>query len=266
MTSAQELDPLASPPPIEVPLPQAPLVRVIAQVRFPIIVSIEKKDFIAEFQEQVRADYPVLRIEQARRLVLDSRGTAEEQPTLIWRFHDAGGSWRASLAPDFVALETEAYDSRDDFLARLERLLRALDRTIDPRVVDRLGIRYVDRVTGGNLVRLPELVRDEIVGVTSLCAHTKHSLSDSLFVLPDGSGNLAVRWGLLPAHGSTDPTTIEPIDEPSWILDLDCYAQESRTMDVDALIAQARGFSERIYTFFRWVVNDEFLRAYGGQP
>jgi hypothetical protein len=35
-------NPLMTLPPGEIPLPNAPLVRVIAQARFPIIASIEK--------------------------------------------------------------------------------------------------------------------------------------------------------------------------------------------------------------------------------
>ena len=38
-------NPLIDSPPQEVPLKNAPLVRVIAQMRFPPILSIEKKEF-----------------------------------------------------------------------------------------------------------------------------------------------------------------------------------------------------------------------------
>ncbi|MGD8207441.1 MAG: TIGR04255 family protein, partial [Thiohalocapsa sp.] len=61
--------PLTGPPPAEVPLSDAPLVRVIAQVRFPLVASVEKGDFIAPFQEAIRAEYPVLRPEQNRSVV-----------------------------------------------------------------------------------------------------------------------------------------------------------------------------------------------------
>ena len=50
--------PLEGPPPPEVPLADSPLVRVIAQVRFPLIASVEKRDFIAPFQEAIRKNCP----------------------------------------------------------------------------------------------------------------------------------------------------------------------------------------------------------------
>lgn len=52
-------NPLIDPPPPEVPLKSAPLIRVIAQVRFPPILSIEKQEFVASFQEAIRDKYPI---------------------------------------------------------------------------------------------------------------------------------------------------------------------------------------------------------------
>ena len=44
-------NPLTGSPPPEVPLANAPLIRVIAQVRFPLIASVENRSFVAPFQE-----------------------------------------------------------------------------------------------------------------------------------------------------------------------------------------------------------------------
>ncbi len=43
-------DPLVAAPPAEVPLDDAPLVRVIAQIRFPEILAVEQRDAVAPFQ------------------------------------------------------------------------------------------------------------------------------------------------------------------------------------------------------------------------
>ena len=48
----------------EVPLARAPLVNVIAQVRFPAVMKIEDSAFVANFQEAIRKDYPILRPER----------------------------------------------------------------------------------------------------------------------------------------------------------------------------------------------------------
>lgn len=261
-------NPLIAPSPAEVPLPEAPLVRVIAQVRFPLVASVEKQDFIAAFQEAIRAEYPVLRPEQSRNVILGPKGPIDTRSNTVWRFHDASTAWRVTLAPDFLALETTQYTSREDFLERLERVLEALVSHIDPKVIDRLGIRYIDRVTGDNLKELPQLVRPEVCGVlsTPLFSHVFQSISEAVYVLPENAGRVMTRWGLMPASGTVDPAAVEAIDEPSWLLDIDAFQAESRKFDVEAVLQQARAFSERIYSVFRWAVTDEFLRRYGGQP
>lgn len=260
--------PLAGPPPAEVPLTDAPLVRVIAQVRFPLVASVEKRDFIAPFQEAIRAEYPVLRPEQSRSVVLGQEGVMDARANTVWRFHDASGAWRVTLAPDFLALETSRYSSREDFLSRLKRVLEALVAHVDPKVIDRLGIRYIDRVAGDNLNDLPQLVRPEVCGVlsTPLASCALHSISEAVFVLPENTGQVMTRWGRVPARGTVDPGAVDAIDEPSWLLDVDAFQAETRELDVEAALQQAREFAERIYSVFRWVVTDEFLRRYGGQP
>ena len=146
------------------------------------------------------------------------------------------------------------------------RVLEALAKHIDPAVIDRLGVRYIDRIVDDELRELTQLVRPEVCGVlgSSLRAHARHSISESVFDLPDNRGHVMARWGLLPANSTVDPGAIEPIDRPSWLLDVDAFQQVTRTLDPDAVVDQARGFAERIYSIFRWVVTDAFLRRFGG--
>jgi uncharacterized protein (TIGR04255 family) len=261
--------PLAGPPPTEVPLKKPPLIRVVVQVRFPLVASVESQEFIAPFQESIRKLYPVLRPEQNRGFVVQPEGgVVETRLTKSWRFHDVEGLWHVVLAPGFVALETVKYSSRDDFLARFRRVMQALKKHVDPTVVDRVGVRYVDRVVGENLSDLPQLIRPEVTGIlgTSLRGQTQHAICQSVLALPDGSGQVSARWGLVPAQGTVDPAVVDAIDQPSWILDLDAFKTETRLLEVEAIVDQARGFAERLYSIFRWAVTAEFLRRYGGEP
>jgi uncharacterized protein (TIGR04255 family) len=259
-------NPLVGPPPAEVPLSAPPLVRVIAQARFPLIASIEMQGFVAPFQEAIRAAYPVLRPERTRITVPGAEGTRD---ATMWRFHDPATDWCVTLAPDFVALETGRYSSREDFMDRLRTALQALEAHVNPRVIDRLGVRYIDRVEGSNMSDLPELVRPEVAGMlrSAFAEHIHHALSEQMFILPEGGGVVTARWGLLPARTTVDAAALEPIEQPSWLLDFDAYQVfhgSPRTFDVDGVVQQARGFAERIYSLFRWAVTDEFLRRYGG--
>ena len=69
----------------------------------------------------------------------------------------------------------------------------------------------------------------------------------------------------MPANATFDLYAIEAVPERSWILDLDISAVKTQAFSVEAVMQQALNFTERIYTFFRWAVTDEFLRRYGGE-
>ena len=64
-----------------------------------------------------------------------------------------------------------------------------------------------------------------------------------------------------------DPMTIQAVDTPSWILDLDMASSSLGPggPDLNRVVGMAEEFSERIYTFFRWAVTDEFMTYYGGK-
>lgn len=263
--SHRPVNPLVSSPPKEVPLANAPLVRVVAQVRFPLIVSVEKSEFIAPFQESLRKEYPVLREEQSQNIELTHQGV-QTHTNRIWRFGEVSGGWKVSLAANFVALETTSYTSRSDFLGRLERVLIALSSHVRPATVERVGIRYIDRLELKDPRELERLVVPELAGIVplELGAHALHALSDTLFQMPDGITQLRARWGLVPPGATMDPSAIEPVNVSTWLLDVDIFSMEQKVFEAEALLEQARRFTERHYAFFRWAVTNEFLQKYGG--
>ncbi len=261
------INPLIDSPPSEEPLTKAPLVRVIAQVRFPPILSIEKKEFVGSFQEAIRDKYPILQPEKTQGFILDPQGNVQSLTQVAWRFVDITGSWRVSLSPNFVALETTTYSSRSNFLERLENIVTALNENFDPKIIERFGLRYVDRLVGQDLTDISSLVKPEIAGIVSadFKDNIRQSINESLFIIPDEGQQILARWGLISANTTFDPDAIEPITEPSWILDLDMSLSKNREFSITALMKEAKQFSERLYTFFRWAVKDEFLQRFGGE-
>jgi uncharacterized protein (TIGR04255 family) len=259
------VDPFLAPAPEQVALPQAPLVRVIAQIRFPKSLAVEDRATAAAFQKLVQDEYPVLRQEQIQSVIVGPEGGPQPVET-TWRFKDVENHWRLSLAPEFLALETTHYTSRADFLDRLGRGLAALEQIIDPKVVDRLGVRYLDRVTGPGFKQLPTLIAPELLGILTspLQNYVRHSITESLLAVDDGV--IRIRSAVLPPNATHDPTALEPVNEPSWILDLDMFHERAQPFEAEAVRARAARFAERLYTLFRSVVTEEFLRHYGGTP
>lgn len=265
---AVDHDPLLGPPTEEVPLPDAPLVRVIAQARFSSILAVQGAEHVAPFQEAIRDAYPVLSEEHAQSVVLGAQGATTGQPRVTWRFEDAEGEWRVSLAPDFVALEATKYTSRTDFLERMQIILAAVGEHIGPAVVQRIGLRYIARVTGEELGDITKLIRPEMLGIVKspLFAHMRHAVSDVMLDVPESDGDLRARWGYLPPGGAIDMEALDPINEPCWMLDFDMFSAQQRPFASGVIIEELGRFAERLYTLFRWAVTDGFLRRYGGQP
>jgi uncharacterized protein (TIGR04255 family) len=259
-------EPFSGRPPKEIPLTRAPLVRVLAQIRFPVLLSVVEPASVAPFQEQIRSTYPLAEQELVQRINMGAetleasiKTTAES----IWRFQDRDRQWRASLSPSFLALETTLYTSRKDFLGRLIDLVSALEATLNPRVTTRVGLRYIDRIDGHAVTMIRDLIRSEILGSYALFAPAvRHILANAEFRTEEGA-TISARWGMLPANGTIDPNVLEPTATRSWVLDLDMYTNDQGDFAAASLAPLLERFAERIYSVFRFMVTDKFLDHYG---
>jgi len=266
MTKTPQM-PLHGPSPPEVPLPHAPLVSVIAQVHFPTLLSVRNPDRIAPFQEAIRDQYPHL---QQHTIMVVSGGVAnaasESAAVIHWRFADeaVGFKWRVSLSQDFVSLETRAYESRQDFMERLETILQTLGETLGPTHMMRFGMRYIDQIKGEPLARIDTLLRKEVLGVVP-CAGPDARQVITEFAAPAEPSELLARWGRLPAKMTVEPNLLPMIDEDSWLIDLDVSRAGQVPFDANGIVETARSAAERVYAVFRWMVTEEFLKEYGGE-
>ena len=88
-------DPLFGEVPTEVPLSNAPLVRVLAQVMFDPILILRSEDAIAPFQNSIRRSYPKISHETLHLPPALVGGDPEGRTQVTWRFLSAdwsGGS------------------------------------------------------------------------------------------------------------------------------------------------------------------------------
>ena len=271
----KELRPLSPVPVPEVPLPRSPLAQVIAQVRFPPILVIRNPDKVAVFQERLRGTYPHLSENQVHSIELMASQTPSVGRDLIWRLADREQDprWHVSLGVDFVALNTSDYDSRRDFLDRLRTVVAAVEEAFKPADAKRLGLRYIDRLTGEAVERIDDLIRHEILGIMgpvepqppALVDSIVHVMTEAQFLAQDGN-RIQGRWGALPPNATHDPDALEPVTVPSWILDLDMFTSASQPFASEGLLTTAASFAECLYWIFRQMVSEEFLSFYGGEP
>lgn len=183
---------------------------------------------------------------------------------LSFSTHDS--AWTVQIEDTSVSLATTTYDTRNDFRQRIEQVLDAVATVGAPPVVDRLGIRYVNRVI--EVDDLSSLVIPELRGLHAsfgTSSTMRHSLTESLLDLPDDR-QLLVRSGLLPGGGTFDSSVLPAIAQPVWFLDLDAFVTTELTFAADTLAELAHQLASTAYSFFRFAVYDELLVRSGGTP
>jgi uncharacterized protein (TIGR04255 family) len=258
----------------ELRLVDTPLVRVVAQVRFPRLSVLAAGDAGANaIAGALRDTYPLLNESREVAVTITPEGVSPAPGGgRLWQLRSSDLSWQVSFGPEFVSLDTSAYVSRDDFVARLETMLACFTEQVAPPFAERIGVRYINRIQKDTLDQLKDLVRPEVfggLGVPLPGVSLTHCLSDALYNMQPGgtevTDSLRARWGLLPAGAVLDPL-LPPDPAPSWVLDLDSFRVGKTSFGAKAVAADVRTLAERGYRYFRWVVTPAFLARYGGNP
>lgn len=246
--------------PEEVPLSSAPLVRVLCQIRYsptPELVDDHSERRIAG----LLSDLLPVRGSVDGVLFIPGLNATPQQDTMR-TFENIDGSWRASVTPNFVALETTAYDRRTGFLDRLTRVLAAVHEVGAPPRVTRVGLRYTDRIE--NPVGLRDLVRPALLGMVAEVGDddlVENQIQQALLVDDAQQAKVQVRSLCLPPRVGFDPS-INPVESRSWVLDIDAYSESTRRWDPAELSQVAELLAKRAYQVFHWSVTDKFRETY----
>lgn len=257
----------------EVHLDHAPLAKVLMQVQYsrtPQLVTDAAEASIAESLGR----YPVRRRQPSTAfpsIVVNGQPLPLPAPGLpgsMLQFTNPSATWQVAITDTAVSLETTEYSTRDDFCERSLEIFRAVAGVVLPPVVDRVGLRYIDRLSGELLPRVPQLVHPQL---QALCESVeeplrlRHSLTDSLIELSP-TEQLRIRSGQLPAGAAFDPA-LPPLGEPSWLLDIDAFTtQGGFAFEASELAARLRRFAEISYAFFRFATTEAFQEEHQGDP
>ncbi|MGH2559382.1 MAG: TIGR04255 family protein [Thermomicrobiales bacterium] len=243
----------------DIPLVKSPLTEVICQVRFPAILRIGTSEPV-DFQEAIRARFPMLEIEQGFILRLPGMGTREpavtEPSSRVYRFRTADDHSSVSLGTDFYSLSTDMYTVWKHFASDLRLIHRAMRQTYRISFATRIGLRYVNRITPANAVGvapddLPDLLRPELASLIRTSAWSEPNELLSQVILKDGShGNLALRVGF----------RRQEEEGPEILLDFDYY--EEGELELNRIDARCARYHDRIYQAFRWCIRDDRLEVF----
>jgi len=124
------------------------------------------------------------------------------------------------------------------------------------------------KVAGPAVEQVPKYVIPELgalVGCVEAPLWLHHSITESQIEIGPNE-RMLVRSGLLPAGSSFDPA-LQPVGEPSWVLDMDVFTtQASFAFEPDKLTQRLRRYAETVYSFFRYATTEGFQDAHRGEP
>lgn len=249
-----------------------PLALALCQIQFARVLGIAER--VGRFQDEVAEIFPFAasgeQIEIELGDVPPNAVIGSPKREQQWRFSDSQNTWTVVLASSFVSLETRAYGDFQDFLRRLNDVILALTKIVKPKVLTRVGLRYINEIRINpqptTAIEWEPYIQKDLLGSLTVPAIGQKAILTQQQVILRYANNQGVNiiHGLL-----TDGTTVKPLpgevapSGPFYLLDLDVY-REFPTVRQQPLIAQKlveyiREYNQVIYRLFRWSVTDNYI-------
>ena len=253
------------PEPDRTPLARSPLQLVVCQVRFEETLAVSDPKLILAIHERLggRAGrYPKLEAVKGSRLdvqinVAGASLLPSEAPFSGWRLSSEDG-WTVSVMPDHYALETTRYTTWDgDFRPRFAELTDAVRSEIGPATEQRLGLRYIDRVSFPPVETAAGwrgYIADEFLGpVLHEVLGAAVKTTQQQVVLDFGAGvQCLLRHGFLADQNQEGRLT--------YLLDFDVFRGVLQQFDADGIKAAADQFNELSLQLFQQATTPELRR------
>lgn len=206
-----------------VELDGAPLVQVVAQIRFNSQSALSTHGGAIKFQESIVDNYPRL-LAETQATITAAPGNVSSASTPQWRLTDLEGRWSCVLGPEHVTIETNAYSNWGVLRARLVDALEVLTNVAAPRVRERIGLRYVNHIPADENGTYAGRVDNYLLGVAEKPGwRDQLVVSLSQTVLRDQTAQLTVRYG----RGSGVPG----FPEKAFVVDIDCGDETPEKFD-----------------------------------
>jgi uncharacterized protein (TIGR04255 family) len=172
------------------------------------------------------------------------------------------GKWIVSLMPDFLSLETTAYTTwGKDFRVRLNEVLSAVGNSVKIGIVERTGLRYVNRLTEHGPDTTPKwngAVVDSLLGpiADSYWASGVDNFQAQLDLDLDRDRRCIFRHGLIAGDGDGNR---------GYLLDFDIYRQVPGRFDADVVMEEMNAFNKAAITLFHKSITPAYLSFLRGE-
>lgn len=198
-----------------------PIVKVIYQLRFPTILSINTTE-PATYQDKIREVFPLYRVLNQPQTVIKLNIPPIVQSQKNHCFLSENEKWQVNLTSSFISFSTEEYNCWEDFKRKFQNCLTAFLDIYKPAFFERIGLRYIDAFNKSQLGLNDELWKNLInpayLGILSESDIQEKNVQvntlNSEFQLDDELSNVKITAGL--GHKDNSPET-------GFLIDCDCF-------------------------------------------
>lgn len=260
MTDRARFRPFTNDPERKVHMPNAPLALVLAQVRWPEHARFTRdfRSLALDFGDQL-ADFPLFEEVVETGLQITPEGVKPISGETAYQWRSIDNVWFVHLTKRFVSIYCIRHENYEfaELRAHLVKIAGLLGNVLQVRTIERIGIRYVNRITDEVLIsRLSTVFNPAVLGYEQLEPARSSGMLVSNFnqaVYRAEEVVLNVRSGMLVAGETMDPAVV-PVDRPSWVLDLDASVEQGVAFDVESLDDGVGRLADTAYDFFKSVL------------
>ena len=231
---------------------------VICQLRFPEILTINTTA-PAEFQEAIRADFPVYSARKEPALL--KPGITAPQAGMNYQFATADGTWRVNLTSRFISLATTRYTRWEDFAAKLDKPLAAFIRIYRPAFFERVGLRYLNFISR-NALELGSTPFRSLLAPSYLGILSDPEINEAAALRTTVDADVAIRAGCRAKIHAGPGIVRRPGQhdtEPKFILDFDLYMPGKLALNHSA--GALHTLHAQAYSLFRGAITDTLHEA-----
>lgn len=231
---------------------------VICQIRVPPIFKIGANEPPAQFQDQIRSDYPL--VAQENPVQVEVKGGALKPTNLgnIWRFISNDHMWQVTLDTAFIALETKAYKSFTEFNEKFKKVYQAYNSIYLPARPERVGLRYINMIRPINVRSTSDWlmwIKPELFGLIGkediIREPILHDFKE--FHTSQDPGSLIVKHGLMNDQEK----------QKFYLIDIDRFNMGAR--DSNEALGYLDRFHQDSYNFYNWAVGEECIKWLKGE-
>jgi uncharacterized protein (TIGR04255 family) len=178
-----------------------------------------------------------------------------------WRLSAVDGSWQISAASNSLAVEATRYGTWEaDFSPRLRQALEALREVGAPVIESRLGLRYINVLTGSAVGKPPMSAANELAGLIApwlLGPLTESCLQDSVQASQGRATFSFEQANAILNHGVISTET----HELGYLIDIDTFREGGRALRIDEVLTQSSALHNVALGLFQASLTSEALKA-----